>query len=346
MLTPSLQIIRRLVAVGLSLILLVTVSNCGGGASRSAAGTTADKTESDYAWKKVTDHAAFPEGYNFPLFNFRNQLWVLRSEGNWFSADGHSWTRAELPPLGLRTAYQQYVQFKDAIYALGTMEGDYQNLKVGSRIMKTSNDLKRWEQVAATSELPARVFYGATVFAGKIWLMGGFDGKNYFNDVWSSSDAVKWQRVTEKTPWTPRSNPSVFVFQDRIWLLAGGIIDGPISEEVWSTTDGINWKRENEEMASRPVFGGSVVIYDDKIWMVGLNRNNEFLSAVMVSDDGVNWREKSAPWSPRGGVATCVFGDKLFMTGGKYSITENGQIKFIYSNDVWYLSRAKPTTSN
>lgn len=38
-------------------------------------------------------------------------------------------------------------------------------------------------------------------------------------------------------------------------------------------------------------------------------------------------------------MATCVFGDKLFMTGGKYSITENGRIKFIYSNDVWYMSR-------
>lgn len=75
------------------------------------------------------------------------------------------------------------------------------------------------------------------------------------------------------------------------------------------------------------------------LWMVGLNRNNEFPSAVMFSDDGVNWTEQSAPWTPRGGVATCVLGDTLFMTGGKFSITENGQIKFIYSNDVWRFSR-------
>src|SRR5262249_41921630 len=324
--------------VGLSLILLVTVSNCGGGASRSAAGTTADKTESDYAWKKVTDHAAFPEGYNFPLFNFRNQLWVLRSEGNWFSADGHSWTRAELPPLGLRTAYQQYVQFKDAIYALGTMEGDYQNLKVGSRIMKTSDDLKRWELVAAQSELPARVFYGATVFAGKIWMFGGFDGKNYFNDVWNSDNGVKWHRVTEQAPWAPRNDPSVFVFQNRLWLLAGGIIDGELFKDVWSTPDGLNWKQENKQMASRPNVGGSVAIYDEKIWIVAVNRNDGFPNAVLVSNDGVNWTERQAPWTPRGGVATCVFDGKLFMTGGKYSINENGQIKFIYSNDVWYMS--------
>jgi len=332
---------KRTATIGLSLILLFAISSCGG----KSAAVKSDVARTDYTWTRVTDHAAFPEGYNFPLFTLRNQLWVLRSEGNWFSADGTTWTKAELPALGLRTAYQQYVQFKDSIYALGTMEGDYQNLKVGSRIMKTSDDFKRWEQIAAISELPPRVFYGATVFAGKIWLLGGFDGRNYFNDVWSSSDAVKWQRVTEKAPWTARSNPSIFVLKNRIWLMAGGIIDGPISTEVWSTANGVNWKLEAEKMASRSVFGGSVVIYDEKIWMVGLNRNNEFLSAVMVSSDGVNWTQEAAPWTPRGGVATCVLGDKLFMTGGKYSITENGQIKFIYSNDVWYMSRSKPGAS-
>jgi hypothetical protein len=60
---------------------------------------------------------------------------------------------------------------------------------------------------------------------------------------------------------------------------------------------------------------------------------------VLVSEDGANWREYPAPWSPRGGTAVWVAGDKLFMTGGKYSFTENGEIKFVYSNDVWAMSR-------
>jgi hypothetical protein len=29
------------------------------------------------------------------------------------------------------------------------------------------------------------------------------------------------------------------------------------------------------------------------------------------------------------------------MTGGKYSVTENGEIRFIYSNDVWVMTKAK-----
>ena len=331
---------RQRNSIALSLILLsaILAQGCVRAARSDQMGDSSQESSAGYMWTKVTDHAAFPGAYNFPMFNLRNTLWVFHGQGNWFSQDGKSWTKAELPALGLRTGYQQYVQFNDTIYALGTMEGDYLNLKVGSRIMKTSNDLKHWELVAAQSELPARVFYGLAVFAGKMWMMGGFDGKNYYNDVLNSSDGAKWHHVTEKAPWSARGNPSVFVFNNRMWLLAGGIIDGAASNDVWSTADGISWKQETAKLGPGPVFGGSIVIYDGQIWIVGLNRNDGFQSAVMVSGDGVNWTESKAPWTPRGGVATCVFDGKLFMTGGKYSVTENGNIRFIYSNDVWYMT--------
>src|SRR5262245_51404979 len=70
-----------------------------------------------YQWTEVTTSAAFPGSYNFPLFNIGNRLWAFHTLGNWHSEDGRNWTKAELPPLGLRTGYQQYVQFKNSIYA-------------------------------------------------------------------------------------------------------------------------------------------------------------------------------------------------------------------------------------
>jgi hypothetical protein len=68
-----------------------------------------------------------------------------------------------------------------------------------------TRDLRRWGVVAPQSNLPSRVFYGAVVHGGKVWLMGGFGGKGYFNDVWSSPDAVYWTRVLEHAPWSPRN---------------------------------------------------------------------------------------------------------------------------------------------
>jgi len=242
----------------------------------------------NYGWTKVTDHAPFPGSYNFPLFNIRNKLWAFHSQGNWYSADGKTWTKAELPPLGLRTGFQQYVQFNDAVYALGTSEGNYLNLSIGSHIAKTSSDLKRWEVVAEQSELPARVFYGAAVFDRKIWLLGGFDGKNYYNDVWNSSDGVKWRRVLEKCPWTARTNPSAIVFENKIWLIGGGIINGQVFNDVWYTEDGMKWKQATDKMGARAIFGDSAIVFESKIWLLGVNRNDGFQNAVLVSSDGVN----------------------------------------------------------
>ena len=102
----------------------------------------------------------------------------------------------------------------------------------------------------------------------------------------------------------------------------------------------MKWERATDRLAARPVFGYSAIVYDGQIWLVGANRDGVFKNAMLVSSDGVNWTEQSAPWTPRGGVAACVYDGKLFMTGGKYSVTENGNIRFIYSNDVWYMSRS------
>lgn len=321
----------------LTLAAWVSVNAC------SVPHSVSNEASNQYSWTKVTDGAVFPGAYNFQVFTVRDQMWAFHPQGNWYSTDGRTWTKSELPVYGLNTGYQRYVQFNDAVYALGTMEGNYTDMRLGSRIARTS-DFKRWEVLAETSELPARVFYGAVVFNHKIWLMGGFDGKNYFNDVWNSADGVHWTRAAEKTEWSPRIARTVVVFKNRIWIIGGGLIDGTPSDgragtEVWSSSDGVGWTRVTDKMAR--VWGTSPVVYDGKLWLVGANRDGNFSRAVLVTEDGATWTEETALWSPRGDVVTWVFDNKLYMTGGKYSETENGEIKFIYSNDVWYMSQTK-----
>ncbi len=308
-------------------------------------GSVQRASASQYSWTKVTDSAAFPGAYNFPVFVVRNQMWAFHPQGNWFSTDGKIWTKSELPLSGLNSGYQKYVQLGDAVFALGTMTGDYTNMRLSSRIVKTV-DFKRWETVAEQSELPARVFYGATVFGGKIWLLGGYDGKNYYNDVWNSSDAVHWTRVSEHAAWSPRRFGNVAVFNNRLWVIGGGVIDGEptnnpkSSHEVWSSVDGIEWALVTDKAQ---LSGVTPIVFDGKLWLVGANRDGSFGRSSLVTNDGITWREESAPWSPRGAVAAWIFDNKLYITGGKYSVTENGQVRYIYSNDVWYMTAPQTT---
>jgi hypothetical protein len=321
----------------------------GSAAATLAASMTRDShhapttmARADYVWSPVTPAAAFEGSYNFPVFVVRGEMWAFHPRGTWTSRDGRTWTPTPLPSSGLNTGYQKYVALGDAVYALGTMSGNYLDLHLTSKIART-RDLRRWEVVAAQSNLPPRVFYGAVVHGGKIWLMGGFDGRAYFNDVWSSPDAVHWTRVLEHAPWSARNVDMAVDFRGEMWVIGGGVIDGQpepnpnARREVWSSADGIRWVRHRDRSGS--AWGGSPVVYDDQLWLIAANRNSTFAPSLLVTSDGESWREQAAPWSARGAPAVWVFDDKLFMAGGKYSVTENGAQRFIYRNDVWSMAR-------
>jgi hypothetical protein len=294
-----------------------------------------------YEWSSITNAANYPQGYNYPVYVFGDWM-VALNNGAWLSKDGKKWTKTGLPDSGLNSAYQKFVQFNGAIYALGALTGDYENFSISTKILRTK-DFEKWETVAEKSNLPQRVFYGTVLFDNKIWMLGGYDGKRYLNDVWNSADGVHWNLVAKNAPWSPRTASVLTVFKGELWLLGGGAIDGdkeinPDSErEVWVSRDGKSWRAVETNLKRK--WRGTPVVFDGKLWLVGANRGGTFESAVWMTEDGSKWKELSAPWSPRGGVAAWVRGDELYMTGGKSSHTENGEIKFVYSNDVWAMSR-------
>jgi hypothetical protein len=112
-----------------------------------------------------------------------------------------------------------------------------------------------------------------------------------------------------------------------------------LDNDVWTSDNGLDWKLEtNEIIKGVNIFGYAALVYDDQIWLLGCNRNGQFLSKVLVSKDGKNWKDQDAPWSPRGGIAAAVYNNKIYMTGGKYGGTPD-RPNFIYSNDVWMLEK-------
>jgi hypothetical protein len=185
------------------------------------------------------------------------------------------------------------------------------------------------------------VFYAAVSFRGAIWLLGGYNRQRQETaEVWQSTDGLTWRLALGDAPWSPRAASGAVVFRDRLYLIGGGRIDGPQANDVWSSADGMTWRRETDRITADGS-AGSPIVFAGRLWMVGANRSGTFASAVLVSDDGRTWTPRSAPWSPRGGVAVWAHGDALFMTGGKYSTVRNGETVFEYYSDVWRMRRAR-----
>jgi len=299
------------------------------GNSRKASPVTAP---AGYRWTMLTEDAPFRKSYNFQLFSKNGLLWAFHPDGCYSSADGKGWKKSVLSNSIKNLAFLDYIAFNNSILGLGHFEGNIEQFTFSTQITKTT-DMKTWQTIAEKSNLPERFFYYPVVFRNKIWIFGGTtDGKNGFDDAWSSADGVRWTKEADDLPFGKRYGQHFTVLNNRLFML---------DNDVWVSDDGQHWSKVTDRIATETLFGYTPVVFDNKIWLLGCNRNGQFVSKVYVSGDGKNWEEQDAPWSPRGGIAATVFNGKIYMTGGKYGGFKKGttETEFVYSNDVWMLEK-------
>ena len=53
-------------------------------------------------------------------------------------------------------------------------------------------------------------------------------------DVWHTRDGRVWERAAPEAPWTPRHEPTLFLFDDSLYLVAGN--SWPVRNDVWRLT--------------------------------------------------------------------------------------------------------------
>ena len=313
----------------LAIILFALMISCSSQVKQEEPTSISSGKNAGYKWTKIMDSAAWKKSYNFQMLNVRDTLWIFHHDGNWYSADGVSWTKSTLTNSISNLAFLDYVLFKGTVLGLGHFEGNIEQFTFRQEIYASTN-LKQWDTISEKSNLPPRFFYHPFVFNEKIWIIGGEDKNGQFADIWNSKDGVHWDKQKDNVAFGKRSNSQVVELKGKLYLL---------NNDVWSSVDGLNWKLETGEIVkSEQVFGYSALVYDDQIWLLGCNRNGKFTSQVFVSPDGKNWTGKDAPWSPRGGIASAIFKGKIYMSGGKYGGLPN-QPEFIYSNDLWTMEK-------
>jgi hypothetical protein len=187
------------------IVLFLIFASFSAGACQTANRGPATEAAAQYNWFKVTDKAEYKPGYNYPLYSIKNKLWAFHAEDIFSSADeGRTWVKARLPSIRRSLYEAHYARFGDAVYAFGRNSGNYEKMSFMPVVSRTA-DFAEWEVLSEKSNLPGRIFVDIVEFKGKLWLLGGFDGKDYYSDVWNSADGITWTRVTEKAPWEARN---------------------------------------------------------------------------------------------------------------------------------------------
>lgn len=206
-------------------------------------------------WDCVTDEAAWSARQAAGLTVFNDELWLLGGVQKyyfgtqedlrndvWRSADGATWECVtEQAPWAPR-AYHQVVAHDGKLWVMGG--GNYLPTYEARNDVWCSSDGKNWECVCESAPWSPRLWFSATVYRGRMWVLGGWSNNPSQNwgDVWHSVDGRTWEKLETKTMWKERHEHSVWVFQDALWV--GGGMNPPLCNNVWRLHLPENWPSE------------------------------------------------------------------------------------------------------
>jgi len=205
----------------------------------------------------------------------------------------------------------------------------------------SSPDGKTWTEVKKNTFLSpdtfdrkrdweGRHFFGAHVFNGKMWIVGGDANQGYYqNDIWSSTDGKQWARTDVHTV-TPRVAPTGEVYPDDVFR--------PVEEPPFG----------RRTAAITGIFKGGLYLMGGQTIASFVNpewpgRPAAAFNDVWFSQDGASFKPvaTSGPvWSGRGFVDEAVtFHDKMWVVGGGlYDDAAGGRADRAYANDVWFTA--------
>jgi N-acetylneuraminic acid mutarotase len=183
--------------------------------------------------------------------------------------------------------------------------------------------------------------HSAAVFREKLWLIGGFNGRDVNNEIWCSGDGHKWRGVKGGRRFRRRAFLSALVFKEKLWVIGGLYFDRKKNiqdlNDIWNSSDGMSWQKVTGNAPFSPRGGHSSFVFNGKIWVLG---GIGQMTDIWNSPNGREWERitDSAPYGSRGGQSVVLFRGKIWLIGGFYVDSKN---RFHSLSDVWCSENGK-----
>lgn len=195
-------------------------------------------------WDQVLARTPFGVRPYGELVVCRDEMWQLGSGSDvWHSADGETWKCAVAEaPYGARYGSAVAV-YKDKLWLMaGATQEVSDPPEKHYRAFTTHNDVwcsedgSHWSRVLEHAPWPPRMWVVAEVYAGRLWILGGFSNRDSVNfaEAWSTEDGVTWTPCTSEPIFSARHEVSPFVFDGSLWVVAGNM--WPLMHDVWRLT--------------------------------------------------------------------------------------------------------------
>nr|CAD7400503.1 unnamed protein product [Timema poppensis] len=192
----------------------------------------------------------------------------------------------------------------------------------------------RWVKVEEVDPTGPRAYHGTAVVANSIYVIGGFDGMDYFNSCRCfNAVAKKWREVAPMN--ARRCYVSVAVHNDLIYAMGG--YDGHHRQ---NTAEKYNFKTNQWSLIapmSMQRSDASATTLNDRIYITGGFNGQECMNSAESYDPETNqWTLITPMRSRRSGVSTITYHGCVYVLGGFNGISRmcSGE-KFDPATNIW-----------
>ncbi len=296
------------------------------------------------AWSSVISLPAMFGGVaTMPDSSGVTHMWGLQDNGTdlvlWESdTTGLNWTQVGDTGITRRWdynffAYNNKLWLTDGLWAHFGGYTDY-------------NDVYIYDPVAnnwghQSGNFPAGLSYGAVVYNGMPWLLGGTASDGYpgypdWNSVWVGScqptptptptpavsgpaNGSSWNHLATNEVFEPQANFGAVSFGGQMWVLGGSLGQYQFNNDVWSSGDGVNWSLipmnyPFNKYSPRELY--ACLNYNGQMWVIGGDNYNTFFSDVWSSPDGRTWNNPTANIGFTGDCVGTVFNNAMWVFSG------------------------------
>jgi Kelch motif len=291
----------------------------------------------------VTPKASFVPRMYQSAIAFAGKMWIFGGVGIvqetpystsvksltdvWNSSDGRTWTKVS-SNVPARSGHAM-VEFNGRLWLFGGYSGSWGTCK---NDVWSSADGITWTCVTDSASFSPRIYHSASVFAGRMFVIGGRTGTSHANDIWSSVDGVTWEKSSDSISFSARCGHSSMVFKNKLWII-GGLDDSYLPlNDAWCSSDGTKWTLVTDQAEFSPRQGHSGIVWANKIWIIGgCGFGSSDLSGdIWYSDDGTNWKESigSQGCSVRTFHSSLTFKDRIWVIAGQSGSR-------VLAGDIW-----------
>ena len=200
-----------------------------------------------------------------------------------------------------------------------------------NQVWRSADGGLTWDQVAAGTATGSTLFAGRSrhtleVIGDALYLLGGFDGADRFDDVWTSADrGVTWRQAATTPRYPARYAHSSAVLGGTLYVIAGSESSGAVYD-IWESTNlGATWTQTTNVPTfgtSGGILGHASVVVANRVYVIGGLQGTSDVDRVWRSDtDNVvdqNWTQVATGtrFSARRNHSAVVLDGAIYVIGG------------------------------